>query len=133
MIEKDSFEEYFNVIRWTMSVGVNPGYDLKQQKPMDIERISALYQETALEVLEDTGTYVSAVCHESRVLYNMEWGCPKGGEYAYTFSGSFNPAFSEKTAYLEALRMVAQRMRRKLEQATLLLEIVPAHVEYLRD
>ncbi len=129
----EPMEKYFNVIRWTMTVGVNPGYELKQQKPMGFAEICTLYQKTAREVFEESGTYISAVCHESRVLYHTEWGCPEGGEYAYTFSGSCNPVFSEKTAYLEALQQVAQGLRKKLKQATLLLEIVPAHLEYLKD
>lgn len=126
-------ESTYNVIRWSMSLGVNAGYDLTDQKKMKIEDICAIYQDVAKEVFEDTGVYISAVCNDARIVYHIEWGCPKGGEFAYTFTGSCNPFFSEKEKYTQALQMVAKLMKEKLHQSTVLLEIVPAHIEYFKD
>ena len=116
-----------------MTVGVQPGYELKAQARMEETEMVLLYQRVAAKVLAETGVYVSAVCHASRAVYHEEWGCPPGGEPTFTFSGSCNPVFAEPRAYLGALRLVAKRLKEELSQKTVLLEMVPAHAEYFRD
>ena len=128
-----SFDEYFNTFRWTMTVGTAAGYASKPRARMPEEELARLFQRLAAEEMAAGGAYISAVLLPSRVLYHEDWGCPPGGELTYTFSGSCNPAFAEKDRYLESLRKVAKKLKQELSQATVLLEIVPARLEYFRD
>ena len=40
---------YFNTIHWSVTIGTNPGYDLENQKRMDIGEFTALFQRLAEE------------------------------------------------------------------------------------
>lgn len=120
-------------IRWSCTTGVNSGYELENQRQISEEDFAAIYQETAREVYEETGTYISAVINPARFVYHEDWGCPAGGEYGYMMTGSCNPAFSDKEAYLAALKLLIGRLKEKLGQKTMLLEIMPASVLYLTE
>lgn len=120
-------------IRWSCTTGVNSGYELENQRQISEEDFAAIYQETAREVYEETGTYISAVINQARFVYHEDWGCPAGGEYGYMMTGSCNPAFSDKEAYLAALKLLIGRLKEKLGQKTMLLEIMPASVLYLTE
>lgn len=122
----------YDTIRWTCTAGVNSGYDLQMQEQLPMERITAMYQDIAAEVYEATGVYISAVIVPSRIAYHSEWGCPAEGEIAYTFSGSCNIEFSTVEDYKNALMILAEKLKEALHQTTLLLEIVPAHLEYFK-
>ena len=122
----------YNTIRWTCTAGVNSGYDLQQQENLPIERITAMFQEIAAQVYETTGVYISAVIVPSRIVYHSEWGCPAEGEIAYTFSGSCNREFSTVENYRNALMILTEKLKEALHQTTLLLEIVPAQLEYFK-
>jgi hypothetical protein len=87
----------------------------------------------ARKVFEKTGVYVSAVITMSRVVYHEDWGCPETGEYSFTLTGSCNPAFADLDKYLPALRELAECLKEEWKQTTLLLEITPASVIYMRD
>ena len=126
-------EEYYNTLKWSCTVGVNSGYDLGEQKKMSMEEITSIYMNIANEVYKETNIYISAVVQESRVLYNSDWGCPSGGEYAYTFTGSCNPEFAEVDRYLAALKLVEEELKIRLKQSTILMEFTPAHLDYLTE
>lgn len=120
----------YNTIKWDCTIGVNAGYDLNEQKMLPIEEFTGIYLELAEEVYKETGIYVSATITDSRVLYSPEWGCPKGGEFAFTLSGSCNSAFAEPENYRKSLDILMRRLKKRMNQSTLLLEIVPAKLKY---
>ena len=122
----------YNTIRWTCTTGVKGGYDLKEQTYMPIACITSLYQGIAAQVYEQTGIYISAVIIPSRTVYHSEWGCPAEGEFSYTFSGSCNTEYSTVEEYEAALLILIEKLKGVLQQSTLLLEIVPAHLVYLK-
>lgn len=123
----------YDSFRWSCVIGVNGGYDLEDQKTVSEDEFASRYGKLARKVYEDTGVYISAVISRSRVVYHEEWGCPKNGEYSFTLSGCCNPVFSDTQKYLSALKMLAQSLKEEWDQTTLLLEIMPASVIYLRD
>lgn len=125
-------EYEFNTIRWSCTVGVNAGYDLDTQTNMAIEHLTELYQKVASQVYEMTGVYISAVIMPSRVVYHSEWGCPVNGEFSYTISGSCNREFATPEEYQEALLVLADRLKQVLHQTTLLIEVVPSRLIYLK-
>lgn len=119
--------------RWVCTIGTNQGYDLRNQKRMPADEMSAVYQEAAAGVMEETGVYISAVMTKSRTIYSHEWGCPPEGEYSYIFSGSCNLEFSDPEPYRKALRKLVLCLKRELKQATVLLEIIPEELEYFKN
>lgn len=124
--------DFFNSISWTITTGIKSGYELDSQQKPDLDDAAHTYQVLADETLTETGVYISAVITSSRTVYNKAWGCPEDGEYTITFSGTCNPTFSKPEQYLKALHILAERIKRNFHQATLLLEIVPVHLEYFR-
>ncbi len=120
-------------IKWSCTTGVNSGYELEKQECMSETAFVSIFQDTAREIYEETGAYISAVITPARIAYHEAWGCPAGGEYGYMMTGSCNPAFSDKEAYLAALKRLIGRLKEKLGQKTMLLEIMPASVLYLTE
>ena len=123
----------YNSVKWTISLGVNSGYDLSAQIRIPVEEIIQRYRKVALEVENMAGLYISAVIVPSRTIYKEEWGCPAEGEYTYTLSGSCNPAFADVEKYEQALLELVKKLRIEFGQSTLLLEMVPAEVYYDRE
>ena len=126
-------KDFQKSVKWFISLGVNSGYELENQQLKPVEEIVGRYQKIADLVNEKTGVYISAVITPSRTIYKGEWGCPVGGEYTYTLSGSCNPAFSDVEKFKEALLLLVRELRHEFDQSTLLLEIVPAEVYYDRE
>ena len=122
----------FDTIRWSCTAGVNSGYDLATQEDVPLEYITELYQNIAAQVYEQTGIYISAVITSSQTVYHSEWGCPAVGEFTYTFSGSCNPEFADPEKFKNALLIMAEKLKDALKQKTLLIEIIPAHLIYLK-
>lgn len=123
----------FNSVRWSCVIGTTGGYDLNDQVPVSEDEAALRYGKVALKVFERTGIYLSAVITMSRVVYHEDWGCPRTGEYSFTLSGSCNPAFADLDDYLSALRDLAECLKEEWKQTTLLLELTPASVIYLKD
>ncbi len=123
----------FNSVRWSCTIGTTGGYNLKDQVPVSEDEAALRYGKVARKVFERTGVYLSAVITMSRVVYHEDWGCPPTGEYSFTLSGSYNPAFADLDDYLSALRELAECLKEEWKQTTLLLEITPASVIYLKD
>ncbi|MCR5722453.1 MAG: hypothetical protein K6G72_08940 [Lachnospiraceae bacterium] len=119
--------------KWTITVGVNSGYDLDRQQVLKMEEVISRYKKVAEIVETSTGVYISAVINESRTIYKDEWGCPKGGEYTYTLSGCSNPFFSDEKEYKEALISLTKELRKEFGQTTVLLEVSSAEVYYDRE
>ena len=125
-------DSYYNTIKWSMTVGVNSGFDLSSQKDMSYSEISTIYLKVAKKIYKDTNIYISGVIMPSRILYNDEWGCPLDGEISYTITGSCNTEFSTVDSFTKALKLFSEELRKELKQTTLLLEICPAHLDYLK-
>ena len=124
---------YFNTIHSSVTIGTNPGYDLENQKRMDIGEFTALFQRLAEEEQKQSGVWITAVITPSRLAYMTSVGCPLGGEYSYTLTGSCNTVFTTVDSYLPALKRVLKRMKEELQQATFTLEVLPAHLDYYTD
>lgn len=124
------FARYFNTVKWFMMIGTNSGYDLSGQVVMPADEFSDLFRAVAEGVYAETGVYISAVAHASRALYRAEWGCPAGGEFSYTVTGCCNPLYTSVDDYLSALEQVVRRMKARLRQTALYVEVVPAHCDY---
>ena len=118
--------------RWTLTLGLTPGYNPEVKERVDLDAIGATYREIAQRVYESTGVYVSATVVESRALYARDWGCPPGGEPTATFSGSCNPAFAEPKAYRVALDEIVRALKERYRQETVLLEITPCETVYYK-
>lgn len=125
--------DYFDTIRWSVTIGTNPGYDLQDQKRMDIGDFTALFQRLAEEEQSRSGVWITAVITPSRLAYMTSVGCPLGGEYSYTVTGSCNTVFASVDDYLPALKRVLVSLKEELQQATFTLEILPAHLDYFTD
>lgn len=123
-------DRYFNSIHWTVTIGTNPGFELENQQEMDIGTFTALFQKLAEKEAEESGVWITAVVIPSRLAYMHSAGCPIGGEYAFTVTGSCNPEFAAVDDYVPALKRVIERLKEELEQATITLEIIPAHIDY---
>ena len=66
--------DYFNTIHWSVTIGTNPRYDLKNQKRMDIGEFTALFQHLAEEEQKQSGVWITAVITPSRLAYRMPVG-----------------------------------------------------------
>ena len=124
------FQQYFNTIKWSMMIGTNSGYQLSEQKAMPENEFADIFRAVAEDVYAETGVYISAVMNATRALYRSEWGCPDGGEFSYTLTGCCNPLYVSTDDYLNALEKVVKRMKIRLCQTALYVEIVPAHCDY---
>ena len=128
-LEKD----YFNTIKWSLNVGVNPGYSLSDQKSIKEDDFARSCITAADTVERETGVYISCVISPSRAVYKKEWGCPEIGEFSYTVYGTYNPAFSGKEEYISALEQFATELKKIYGQNAVWIEISPAHLIYLKD
>ena len=126
-------QSYFNTVKWSMMIGTNGGYELSQQQEMPESEFAELYRTIAEKVFQETGVYISAVMHRSRSLYRTEWGCPPGGEFSYTLTGCHNPLYSDINDYLHSLDLLTGKMKERLKQSAVYLEITPAHCDYYRN
>ena len=128
-----NLSDFSESVKWFISLGVNSGYELENQQLISVEEVVTRYQKVAEHVEKTHGIYFSAVISQSRTIYKKEWGCPEGGEYTYTLSGSCNPVFSDVKKYKETLSVLVSELRKEFRQSTLLLEVIPAEVYYDRD
>lgn len=113
--------------------GITPGYFHQNGESKNAEQISELWKEIALNVMNNTGLYISGVIQSSKTVYNTEWGCPEGGEDTFTITGQANPEFtSDLDKWLEAVAMCAQKLKHKLKQTTLTMEIFDEQLAYLK-
>lgn len=132
-MDNTGFGFELNSFKWSCVIGTTGGFELDDQVSISEDVFASTYSRLAQEVYERTGIYVSAAITRSRVVYHEDWGCPKTGEYSFTLSGSCNPAFSEPAEYIAALKELAGRLKKEWKQTTLLMEITPASVIYMRN
>lgn len=116
---------------WQLSLGTTPGYALDGQRPLPEADFARLYQDEAEAVFAETGVFVTAVMQPVRMLYRNEWGCPPEGEFGYALHGVRNPRFTGREAFLQALEMLAERLKARLGQAAMHLEAAETELDYL--
>ena len=122
-----------NTFSWRFTIGTNKGYKLTEQVERPISKVCEEFQNVSKSVEKETGVIITAVIHEARTVYPAKFGCPKEGEYSYTFSGTCNTSFAKKEDYLVALKKVAKLMKEYYQQSTLLLEVYPSSTEYFTE
>lgn len=116
---------------WQLSLGTTPGYALDGQRPLPEADFARLYQEEAEAVFAETGVFVTAVMQPARMLYRNEWGCPPEGEFGYALHGVRNPRFTEREPFLQALEQLTERLKTRLGQAAVHLEVYETSLVYL--
>lgn len=122
-----------NSIHWIITLGLQEGYHTAQQTNMPISRIGEIYQDIAEQVYRETQVYISANIQSSKTLYRSEWGCPAGGEETVILSGCCNPVFTNPKAYVDVIKILANRLKKRFKQKTVMLEIINSNVLYLTD
>ena len=126
-------EERYRSLKWTITLGTMPGYGETKQDRIPKDKFVDLFRDIALIVEKDTGIYISCVFYDSVTVYKTEWGCTEEGELTYTLTGSCNRAFTDTDGYLEALKLLARKLKERLNQSTILLEIMPMEEFYFKD
>ena len=120
-------------IHWTLTLGLQEGYHTRQQEVPALSQIGSVYQEIAEELYQETNIYISASIFPAHTLYRTEWGCPDGGEETVVLMGCCNPAFAHPKGYEAVLRKLAERLKKRFHQRTILLEILSAQGIYFTD
>ena len=123
----------YNSLKWTITIGIAPGYRIVEQERMSEKEFTQKYRSIALEVEEETGIYISCTFYNSRTVYKTEWGCPEDGEFTYTLTGSCNREFSDPEKYGNALKLLAEKLKKSFVQSTILLEMVPMEDVYYKS
>lgn len=103
--------------RFTITMGVTAGYFHNNEN--ESEDVYDIWSKYALEEFNNTGIYISAVINENKVVYNADWGCPKGGETVFTISAERNPQFvTDKEQYRQVVENIATKVGAELQQST---------------
>lgn len=122
-------------LKFEAVVGIVAGYSgeamLAEADKVSTYAMGTVWQNVAIDVMENTGIYVSATINESKAVYATAWGCPVGGEPTYTISGSLNPRFGEASAWKEAVLTVIRRVKEIFNQSTVTVEFWEVDQEYL--
>ena len=105
------------------SLGVIPGYGHENVTDASAVDIAGnAWQEAAAKVMAASGTYVGAVISPARTVYNVDWGCPVGGEITVAITGECNPEYTKladyKSAVVETLRQAALALGQSTTQIT---------------
>ena len=123
----------YESIHWQITLGLQPGYHTEQQNVPSLQTVGEIYQNLAESVYQETGIYISASLTPAKTVYRQEWGSPPGGEETVILMGCYNPEFAEKEAYIAVLKQLAGCLQREFQQTTLMLEIMPADIIYMKN
>ncbi|MFA6534110.1 MAG: hypothetical protein WCT37_02975 [Patescibacteria group bacterium] len=115
--------------RITLTMGVTPGYGHANEAAADetatLRAMAEAGITTAGQVEAETGIYPSFVLAPARVGYRHEWGCPVGGEFVVSFTGTRNPAFcADADKYRAAWMRFAEILKKEFGQTTATVEVV---------
>lgn len=114
--------------------GITPGYSHANENSFNIDEMSELWNRIALKVMDITGIYVSSIVQHSKTVYNVEWGCPIGGEDTVTITGVCNTKFvKDISKYLDSVGLCAIELKKRLKQSTLTIEFFDEQIGYLED
>ena len=120
----------------TLTIGVNTGYGHQNTVDLADPKVFNTFVgwaiEEATKIFQETGIYPSFVATPTRAGYHPEWGCPESGESTMVLSGERNPAFCQnRRAYLNAWRMLAERLKKRFDQTTCTLVRQEVELGYL--
>mgnify|MGYP001273111408 CR=1 FL=1 len=133
-------------IKFFASLGVIPGYfhnniiDTVENNVFkantDLNRITKIWQDCAKESLtKGLCTYhVSAMFMDSLTVYNMDFGCPYGGEKTVFITGDANPYFiTDLDTYKKDVLYVLKQVSIKLKQSTTQISFSEVDYEYIKN
>lgn len=113
--------------------GVNKGYFHSNEQQITEKQIGELWQEIALKQFNKSTLYISTVIQKSNTVYNMDWGCPKGGEDTFNIVGTANPEFiTDINKWKDIVIECANELKSKLEQSTMTIEFKEVDLLYLK-
>jgi hypothetical protein len=118
-------------LKFFASLGIVAGYGHNNDVETPELTAGKAWQEAAAAVFNETGTYVGAVISPSRTVYNIDWGCPVGGEVTVAITGECNPAYTALDAYRSAALEVLKRAALALGQSTTQITFSEVDFEYL--
>lgn len=122
--------------RITLTIGVNCGYGHQNttdlSDPTTLKTFVGWAIQEATMIFLQTGIYPSFVATPARAGYHADWGCPEFGESIMVLSGERNPAFCQDSrAYLDAWRLLAERLKQRFDQTTCTLVRQEVELAYL--
>lgn len=118
--------------KWFITVGTNPGYVSSNSRTLAEEEFVACVLSVSDLIQAETGVYISALAYPAKAFYKTDWGCPESGEPVYCLTGVCNPVFSEAEDFKSSLVRFTQELKKKLNQTTVTLEIVPCELYYFK-
>jgi hypothetical protein len=118
-------------IKFFASLGVVAGYGHDNAaEPAELIAGKA-WQTAAAAVMAASGTYIGAVISRSKTVYNVDWGCPVGGEDTVLITGECNPQYTKLADYKSAVVETLRQTALALGQSTTQLCFLEAEFEYL--
>jgi len=120
-------------IKFFASLGVIAGYGHENSATPEAPEMVAgkAWQVAAAAVMAANGTYVGAVISRSKTVYNVDWGCPVGGEDTVLITGECNPQYTKLADYKSAVVETLRQTALALGQSTTQLCFLEAEFEYL--
>ncbi len=121
---------------FSVTIGVVSGYQGEECKEkfntMDKLELAKVWQDEALIENSKSGIYVSAVINYSQAIYNVDWGCPIGGEPTFTLEGSRNAKFcTDENAWKKSVRNIVMAVKDYFKQSTVTLNFREVDQEYI--
>lgn len=114
-------------------VGVNPGYNGVNSNGDASGTVAAVWQKAAREEFENSGIYVSAVVSAAKTVYNVDWGCPIGGEETAVVTVTRNSEFTKDAdKFRAAVFAVVKTVKAELKQSTVTVEETATDLTYLK-
>ena len=120
-------------IKWFLTVGTTPGYDLNHQEKRNRAEFAEEVQDICEAVYKKTNVMISAVIWDATAVYSSDFGCPPEGENVFVLSGSCNPVFNNIDDYMEALKIFAKELKEHVKQKTVTLETTKVDMTYMKD
>ena len=120
-------------LRFEIVTGINKGYINTNLKKDSIKLVGEIWQRIALEEYKSSNIYVSAVMRRSTTIYNIDWGCPIGGEDTVVITGVANYEFVDDIElWKKTVIKLANQLKEELQQVTMTCEFMESELYYLK-
>lgn len=121
-----------NTDKFTCTIAVTEGYNHNNEnKNMDFV---SLLNSISEFVEKKTGIYISFVVNPSTIVYKKEWGCPEGGEFAYTISSIRNNKFNKDSKlWKDACIKIVYMLKYLLKQVSVSCEFSKIEMLWISD
>lgn len=110
---------------FTATFGLTAGYGHNNHTVITLDAFAEVWKAIMEAVFKDSQILVGCVIHESRTVYPVSFGCPKGGEKTITVSGHYNPKFINNamplSIYKDKTTRICNAVRKMLSQSTVSL------------